>query len=109
MAFFDFLKKHKEPEFPFNEPRIPGENIHEPSIESPPQRFESENPMQMPAMDFNRPPQQNPHQREPQIINKDLELISAKLDGLRATLDAINQRLTNIERIASGEKHEKYF
>lgn len=32
--------------------------------------------------------------------NKDMEIISAKLDALKATLDNINHRLENIERIA---------
>lgn len=33
-------------------------------------------------------------------IHKDLELISAKLDALKATLENVNQRLENLERIA---------
>lgn len=32
------------------------------------------------------------------ILSKDIEIISSKLDALRATLEAINQRLSNIER-----------
>ena len=39
-----------------------------------------------------------------EATNKDLEIISAKLDSIRANLDAINQRLANIERIAYAEK-----
>ena len=100
------MKKKKEPEFPgLAEPRIPGEPMHEPGIEAPPARFEPERPMRMPPMEMApaRPT------GEPQIISKDLELISAKLDGMKATLDAINQRLTNLERIAAGEKRERYF
>ena len=40
-------------------------------------------------------------------MSKDLELISAKLDALKAILDNINQRLTNLEKMAQGE-HEIY-
>ena len=38
--------------------------------------------------------------------NKNLEVISSKLDALRASLDSINQRLANIEAIARGEEEE---
>ena len=36
--------------------------------------------------------------------NKDLELISAKLDSMKAMLENINQRLANPERIAKGDQ-----
>ncbi len=39
--------------------------------------------------------------------NRDLELVSAKLDALRATLENINQRLANIERVAYGEEENR--
>ncbi len=42
-----------------------------------------------------------------ETTNKDFEIISAKLDSIRANLDAINQRLANLERVAYGEK-DKY-
>ena len=37
---------------------------------------------------------------------KDLEIISSKLDALRAALDSINQRLANLEAIARGEEEQ---
>jgi len=41
--------------------------------------------------------------------NKDIQILSAKMDALKAILDNINQRLTNIERIANESQHnEKY-
>ena len=40
----------------------------------------------------------------PGSSSKDLEIISAKLDSLRISLDNINQRLANLERIAYGEQ-----
>lgn len=45
----------------------------------------------------------------PPPISKDIELLSAKLDALKALLENINQRLQNLERIARGEHHERYY
>ncbi|MBW3022110.1 hypothetical protein KY328_04250 [Candidatus Woesearchaeota archaeon] len=105
MGVFDFLKKKKE-EFPsFQEPTIPGEH----DIGLPPERPAElpGRPMEMPSM---TPTPSFERREEGTLINKDLEVISAKLDALKATLEAINQRLTNIERIAAGEeKHERFF
>ena len=41
------------------------------------------------------------------IASKNFEVISSKLDALRASLDSINQRLANIESIARGEQEEQ--
>jgi len=38
--------------------------------------------------------------------NHDMEVVAAKLDAIRATLDSINQRLANVERIAYAEQEE---
>lgn len=40
-------------------------------------------------------------------LQKDLELISSKLDYLKASLDAINQRLVNLEHLAKQEMETK--
>ena len=41
-------------------------------------------------------------------MQKDLEIISAKLDALKSSLESINQRLSNIERLAQqGEKPQQ--
>ena len=40
------------------------------------------------------------------INSKNLEVISSKLDALRATMESINQRLANIEAIARGEQED---
>ncbi len=40
------------------------------------------------------------------IAAKNLEVISSKLDALRATMESINQRLANIEAIARGEQED---
>ena len=48
----------------------------------------------------------------PQAGGKDIELLSAKLDAIKAQMDVINQRLIKIEKIAEGEyemmKKNKY-
>lgn len=61
-------------------------------------------------MGFERVPagaQSYPMQQQQSIgditIGKDLELISAKLDAIKAELDSMSQRLKRLERIAEGE------
>ncbi|MBU0667270.1 MAG: hypothetical protein ABIC91_00335 [Nanoarchaeota archaeon] len=49
----------------------------------------------------------SPFDAQPIPQNKDLELISAKLDTIKAELDAINQRVQKIERIADSEHNKK--
>ncbi len=46
-------------------------------------------------------PQQAPRA---DIMAKDIEIISSKLDTLRATLDALNQRMANIEAYLGEQK-----
>lgn len=48
-------------------------------------------------------------QQQPQYYgaNRDLDLVVAKLDALRATLENINQRLANLERAAYGEEETR--
>ena len=44
----------------------------------------------------------HPSQQTVMSENKDLEIISAKLDAIKATLESINHRIENLERIARG-------
>ena len=53
-----------------------------------------------------QPVQQPTYQGDNYINSKNLEVISSKLDALRATLESINQRLANIEAIARGEQED---
>ncbi len=39
--------------------------------------------------------------------NHEIEVISAKLDAIKATMDAINQRLANLERAAYSQEEKK--
>ncbi|MBI2140212.1 hypothetical protein HYU14_04760 [Candidatus Woesearchaeota archaeon] len=61
-------------------------------------------PMQQP---FGPPLQQVTQQHAPELYGKDLEVVSAKLDSIRYTLESINQRLANLERMANGEYEQK--
>ncbi len=68
-------------------------------------------PIQQPSF---QPQFEPPSPPAPNVaVEKDFEVISSKLDALRATLDSINQRLTNIEAIAKGEEEhhtrKKYY
>ncbi|NQU79687.1 hypothetical protein HQ545_08020 [Candidatus Woesearchaeota archaeon] len=49
--------------------------------------------------------QQNfkPHEPGLNDLAKDVEIIHAKLDAIKSSLDSVNQRLATIERIASGD------
>ncbi len=60
-------------------------------------------PMQQP---FGAPMQPQPPTEKDYQRDK-FEVVSAKLDSIRYTLESINQRLTNIERIAYGEQEKK--
>jgi hypothetical protein len=66
----------------------------------PPGQF---SPMQQP---FGAPMQpQQPTQAD--YKSDKFEVVSAKLDSIRYTLESINQRLANLERIAHGEHEGK--
>jgi hypothetical protein len=75
-----------------------------PGPQAPPGPPGQLSPMQQP---FGSPVQtQAPKHPEPSYGNTQLEVVSAKLDSIRYTLESINQRLSSIERVAYGE-HEK--
>lgn len=41
------------------------------------------------------------------MMTKNMEIISSKLDALRASLESMNQRLANLERLAASENYNK--
>jgi hypothetical protein len=43
-------------------------------------------------------------QAKPDMMAKDIEIISSKLDAIRATLETVNQRLTNLENYLNDQK-----
>jgi len=52
------------------------------------------------------PPVQTPQPAQPPQMNQ-MEVISAKLDAIRATLDSINVRLERIERATHGKEETR--
>ena len=68
-------------------------------------------PSQMPpGMEVQQQPIMQPTQLEPKqdfMISKDLEVINAKLDSIKSTIDSMNQRLSTIERQAEQGQFKK--
>ena len=60
-------------------------------------------PMQQPFGAPMQPPKPTAHDHS----NDKFEVVSAKLDSIRYTLESINQRLANLERVAYGEHDKK--
>ncbi len=52
-------------------------------------------------------PIQPPQPTERDYQNDKFEVVSAKLDSIRYTLESINQRLANLERVAYSENEKK--
>ena len=44
-----------------------------------------------------------------QLVSKELEIISSKLDSIRATLESLNQRIAGLERVAYGENNGRRY
>lgn len=68
-----------------------------PSFQQP-----TQNPLPYPEPSY----QPSFNQSDSYIASKNLEVISSKLDALKATMESINQRLANIEAIARGEQED---
>ncbi len=50
-------------------------------------------------------PQMDPFQSSGYAAGKQLEVVSAKLDALKAAIDSLNQRMANVERMMQGEDY----
>lgn len=70
------------------------QNNFQPSLQQQPS-FQPQPSFQQPSI-----------QGDSYINSKNLEVISSKLDALRASLESISQRLANIEAIARGEQED---
>ena len=57
-------------------------------------------------MRFTEPQHQSNNSNDIFMVNKNIELLSSKMDALRASLESMNQRLINIERIAQSEQQD---
>lgn len=61
----------------------------------------------MPQPNFQQMPQMESFQSHQNFsANRDMELIAAKLDAIKAILENLNQRIANLERIAKGEDEQ---
>ena len=84
----------------------PGFNSSQPSpfAQSQSPSIPSSGSMRTPTLEPVRQQESSPEYSHQQfIINKDIEVLSSKMDAIRASLDSLNQRLANIERLAYGE------
>lgn len=77
-----------------------------PSFQQQPQSFQSQPSFQPQNFQSQSFQQQPSYSNEDFMTSKNLEVISSKLDALRASLESINQRLANIEAIARGEQED---
>lgn len=69
----------------------------------PQQNFQAPNFQSPPSFQQAYPPASN----DSYIASKNLEVISSKLDALKASIDSLNQRVANIEAIARGEQEDQ--
>ncbi|MFT4308517.1 MAG: hypothetical protein ACMXYM_04060 [Candidatus Woesearchaeota archaeon] len=53
--------------------------------------------------------QQHGYGNRDQIVAKELEIISSKLDSIRATLESLNQRIAGLERVAYGDNYGRRY
>ena len=136
MGFFDFLKGKKGNKFevkkPLTEPlgtlppldtSLPGDSfqpdlgVPKTSSIEPGQNVFSEREARLRMPEFSEPQQQfkgSPSytstsytQTSPPVsLEKDIQIISSKLDYLKAMLENLNHRLEALERIAKGEEEE---
>ena len=78
-----------------------------PGQQQPFQKYPSFQPSPQFQPSFNAPSYSPPSYPAQYNDNKSLEVISSKLDALKASLESINVRLSNIESIARGEQEEQ--
>ena len=112
MAILDLFKKKKEepvqgslaPEGP---PGMPPLSTDEPSAEAPYTPPPSAPMAQEPQPAFPSP-EPHPSISHSQSEDKNFQVINAKLDAIRATLEQLNQRVANLEKVAGNpEKHQQ--
>jgi hypothetical protein len=87
---------------------LPSENSSSIDFTSPTRRFEpiQETPASQPSSfeEFNK---RSLNKNEGlQTLSKNIEVISSKIDTIRAILDNLSQKIEKIEKIAEGEKED---
>lgn len=69
-----------------------------------PQAFGQQQSFQQSNSFQNSQPTQSFQQPASSDMQKDIQILSLKLDAIKSTLDSLNQRVANIERIAENEQ-----
>ncbi|MBW2971833.1 hypothetical protein KY359_02240 [Candidatus Woesearchaeota archaeon] len=78
-----------------------------PAAQSPAQQMHAQTPQPQPQPQYQQ--QYAPsYPQSPDLADlaKEIEIVHAKLDAIRSSLDSINQRLATLERIASGDTRQ---
>jgi hypothetical protein len=108
MGVLDIFKRKKKDEDFLELGADVGRGGYGPGAQAQPQSIPAEQPPagfgDFPGM----PAQPMPVGAEGEIIKKDVETLNYKMDSLKATLDQINARLTNIEQALKGKQGWQY-
>ena len=86
-----------------DQPAAPNLNQSGLGQQYPAQNLPSTSPSPQFQQQFQQPRYENPQQ---DINEKNLEIISSKIDALRAGIESISQRLANLETMARGEEEK---
>lgn len=81
--------------------------LETPGMNMPGMQGETRQPTPPPAMTPSPLQYKEVKEREYDMA-KELEIISAKLDAIRSSIENINHRLDNLERIANPQQHQRY-
>lgn len=88
--------------------KMPGEGGFGGEFTNPPQPMPpgaTETPASQPSA-FGRTGMSMQPGNDIQTLSKNIEVISSKMDALKAVLDNLSQKVANIEKIAEGEEEE---
>ncbi|MBW2980880.1 hypothetical protein KY360_05685 [Candidatus Woesearchaeota archaeon] len=111
---FEQLGLGKEPGLAEVEPGMPeiepgyggGPGLQQQMMQQPMQRQPRQQRQQWPQQQAYAP--MRPAQPATSDFAKDIEIVSSKLDALKASLDTINQRLENLERLATESQKRRW-
>ncbi len=87
--------------------RQPYPAASQPSYSSPPAQFSSPYPQQAYAPPQTYAQQAPPYQAPPSYSSRDIDVVVAKLDGIRMQIEALSQRLANLEQSSSPQNPQK--